>query len=91
MARDRGMTALLVAKASCCGLLLLALTGSLATWAAWAAGEGLVYLVPAVAAAVFFLARRARRARRRPAARGLEPTTLRSFSGTEVAGHDRPR
>ncbi len=89
MARDKGMTALLVAKASCCGLLLLALTGSLASWAAWAAGDGLVYLVPvAVAAAAFFLARRARR---RPAASGLDPATLRPFSETEVAWHDRPR
>ncbi len=89
MDHDRGMIALLVAKVSCCGLLLLALTGSLASWAAWAAGDGLVYLIPAAAGvAAFFLLRRARR---RAAPGGLDPGTLRPFSGTEVAWRGRPR
>ncbi len=81
MTDDRRSTAvLLTAKLACCGLLLLALTGSLASWLAWAAGEGRIYLALAVFGLVVIVALRV--LRRRRLARPLDPATFRPVTPT---------
>ena len=77
------LTTLLIAKLACCGLLLLALTGSLASWLAWAAGEGRIYLALAAAGSVAALL--VIRRRRRPSARPLDPASLRPVARAGMA------
>lgn len=45
MGENRGLLPLLIAKAGCCLLLPLALTGALGSVFAWALGDGLPWLV----------------------------------------------